>query len=110
VTVDVAAIEGAFAEGMKADPFHDLAGLSGVGDVRDHDPGGAGLEGADVVAVATARHTHYGVEVVDAGGADLVFEADPIVGDVLGAELDGVDPVVSQNSNDASAEEFLPGR
>ena len=76
---------------MEADPLDDLARLGGVADVRHHDAGGSGFKGADVIAVAAAGDPDHRVDVVDAGGADLVLEPDPVVGHVLGAEPDGVD-------------------
>ena len=36
-----------------------------------------------------------------AGGADLVFEADPVVGDVFGAEPDGVGTAQAGDFHDA---------
>lgn len=90
--IDVAAVQGAFAERMKANPFNDLARLIRAGDMGHGDARGICLERTDVVAVTAATNAHEGVDVVDAGGADLVFHPDPVIGHVLGAKPLSVDP------------------
>ena len=106
LAVDISTVEGALTDGVKTHPVDDLAGLGAAGDVRDDDAGGPGLEGADVVAVAAAPDADQRVDVVDAGGADLVFQADPIIGHVLGAQPDGIDAAETGDLDDAGLGEI----
>ncbi len=92
LTVDVAAVEGALADRIKADPVDNLAGFITAGDVGHDDACGIGFEWPDVVAVAAATDAHQSVDVVHAGGADLAFQSDPVVRDMFVAEPDGVGP------------------
>ncbi len=98
--VDVAAIECAAPDGVEADPVDNLSRFVGVGDVWDDDPGRVHLERLDVVAVASLGDAHQRVDVVNAGGSDLVFQTDPSVRHVLGAQPYSVDTAKASDLDD----------
>ncbi len=102
ISVDIAAIERAFSHGVKADPLDNLARLRLAGDMGHDDAGRApASKGRGViVAVAAATHANEGIHIVNARGADLIFEAEPIIGHVFRAQPDGVETAKADDLDD----------
>ncbi len=101
LAVNVATVEGALAHGMETDPLHNLPGFLLARDVGHDDPRGVGLERTNVVAVAAAPDSHEGVDVVHARRADLVFQTDPVVRHVFGAQPDCIGAAQAGDFGDA---------
>jgi len=98
--VDITVVDGAMALWMEADPVDDLPRLAGVSDMRLDNASGLHLERLDVVAVAALGGAHQRVDVVDARGADLVLQSDPVVRHLLVAETLPVDTAESGDFHD----------
>src|SRR5436190_22826819 len=90
LSIDVSTVECAFADRVKPRPFHDLLGLSRRRNMGHDDPGSVGFKRKDVGAVASAGNANKAVDVMHAGGADLAFNSQPVIGNVLRAEPDRV--------------------
>ena len=105
-SIGVAAVDRSLADRVETCPLDDLAGFVGGGHVRDDNARRISLKGADVIAVAAFGDAHERVQVVDAGGADLVFQIRPIVGHVFLADPDGVTAAEPGDFDDARVVEI----